>query len=269
MLIRPVSDLHSEFWKYYKTDKILEMVIPSLPTDKETVLIIAGDFGLAISKQWKEIFEITSKRFDTVICVAGNHFFYNSNCFDTLYKIKKEYAHRTDVRFLENESFLIKDFKKGESVVFIGSNLWTDFSKRNPLVMFGAQRMMNDFIKIKKSDNTVLTPEETVDLFDVSKKFIFNAISKCNCDDKVVVVTHHGCSPLSISNHYKYDDLNPAYVTDLTNDIMDNGPDLWIHGHIHDSADYMIGKTRVIVNPYGYKDHNENPNYQKDLVIEI
>jgi predicted phosphodiesterase len=58
-------------------------------------------------------------------------------------------------------------------------------------------------------------------------------------------------------------------MTDLSNEIIDRGPDLWVHGHTHNSFDYMLGKTRVIVNPYGYKDVEINPQYNKDLVIEL
>jgi Icc-related predicted phosphoesterase len=266
MLIRPVSDLHSEFWKYYKTDKILNMVIPPLPKDKETVLVIAGDFGLEVTTTWKQILELLSERFLLTICISGNHFFYNSDKFDRLQDIIKEIKIK-NVCFLENHFTTIK-LKDEEEVMFICSNLWTDFNKRDPLVMFGASKIINDFIKIRKSDNSVLTPDETVDLFDVSKKYIFKLL-KHRKNKKTVVVTHHGISSLSIADCYKYNDLNPVYITDLSNEIIDNGPTLWIHGHVHRSADYIIGDTRVIVNPYGYKDHDENPDYQKDLVIEV
>jgi predicted phosphodiesterase len=52
-------------------------------------------------------------------------------------------------------------------------------------------------------------------------------------------------------------------MTDLSNKIIDHGPDLWVHGHTHKSFDYMLGKTRVIVNPFGYKDVEMNPKYSK------
>lgn len=29
-------------------------------------------------------------------------------------------------------------------------------------------------------------------------------------------------------------------------------PTLWIHGHTHEKADYMIGNTRIVSNPRGY-----------------
>jgi hypothetical protein len=45
-------------------------------------------------------------------------------------------------------------------------------------------------------------------------------------------------------------------------------PKLWIHGHTHDSFDYMVGETRVICHPKGYPKENNYDGY-KPLVIEI
>ncbi|RII29707.1 MAG: hypothetical protein CXR30_10315 [Geobacter sp.] len=59
--------------------------------------------------------------------------------------------------------------------------------------------------------------------------------------------------------------LNLQPVTDVSGEIIDHGPDLWAHGHTHNSFDYTIGKTRVVVNPYGYKDVEVNPQYDRSL----
>ena len=57
-------------------------------------------------------------------------------------------------------------------------------------------------------------------------------------------------------------------MTDISNEIIDHGPALWVHGHTHNSFDYTLGRTRAIVNSYGYKDVEVNPQYNKQLVIE-
>ena len=44
-------------------------------------------------------------------------------------------------------------------------------------------------------------------------------------------------------------------------------PVLWVHGHVHRKADYMIGSTRVICNPKGYP--GENTGFDAGLVVEI
>lgn len=58
-------------------------------------------------------------------------------------------------------------------------------------------------------------------------------------------------------------------MTDLSSEIIDHGPDLWIHGHTHNSFDYTLGATRVVVNPHGYKDVEVNPQFDRQLVIEL
>jgi hypothetical protein len=51
--------------------------------------------------------------------------------------------------------------------------------------------------------------------------------------------------------------------------IADARPALWVHGHTHDSLDYRIGDTRIICNPFGYLHHEENPKFQRDLVVDM
>jgi Icc-related predicted phosphoesterase len=73
-------------------------------------------------------------------------------------------------------------------------------------------------------------------------------------NDKVVVVSHHAPSPLSINEQYKDDyHMNFGYHSNLTEFIMDH-PQIktWVHGHMHDPVDYMIDGTRVLSNPRGY-----------------
>ena len=54
--------------------------------------------------------------------------------------------------------------------------------------------------------------------------------------------------------------------------IEDLGADVWIHGHVHSSFDYNIGKTRIICNPRGYESYSgacENFDYDPKFVFEI
>lgn len=59
-----------------------------------------------------------------------------------------------------------------------------------------------------------------------------------------------------------------------------NAPDLWLHGHVHDSFDYNVGRTRVIANPAGYLLNRrfaqtrdefkfENETFNPNLIVEI
>jgi hypothetical protein len=46
---------------------------------------------------------------------------------------------------------------------------------------------------------------------------------------------------------------------------------LWVHGHMHDSFDYVLGETRVVSNPRGYARNgvNENARFDPNMVVEI
>lgn len=263
MLVRPFSDIHAEFWPANKINRILGTVVPALPTDMETVALVAGDLGLAHRQEtWLKALSIFAKQFLAVVYVEGNHFFYHNDFFGRIHVLKNTLSLPKNVHFLENESVEIDD------VVFIGATLWTDFQGKDFFKMQYARKNMNDFVVIRKQTGQRLLPEDTVDLFYESREYIFDAIRFAG-SKKTVVVTHHGVSPLSIHERFRGDSLNSAFMTDLSHEIIDHGPDQWVHGHTHNSFDYMLGKTRVIVNPYGYKDVEVNPKFENDLVLEV
>lgn len=86
-------------------------------------------------------------------------------------------------------------------------------------------------------------------------------------DGPTVVVTHHAPHPLSIHHRFRGSMLNGAFVSDLSEVMESFGPELWIHGHVHDSHDYRVGKTRVACNPKGYG--SENPAFDPSLIVEV
>lgn len=160
MLVRPFSDLHAEFWQANKIDRILGLVVPPLPTDQETVALVAGDIGLAHRQEtWLKVVSLLAKRFLAVIYVEGNHFFYHNDYIGRIPELKIKVSLPKNVHFLENESVEIN------GVIFIGTMLWTDFLGKDFFKMQYARKNMNDFVVIKKADGTRLMPEETVDLF--------------------------------------------------------------------------------------------------------
>ena len=83
-----------------------------------------------------------------------------------------------------------------------------------------------------------------------------------------MVVTHHAPSPRSIAPRFSGDTLNPAFASDLT-DLMGSGVQLWVHGHMHQSHDYIERGTRVICNPRGYLPLEPNPDFDPILIVEV
>jgi len=138
---------------------------------------------------------------------------------------------------------------------FFGTTLWTDLD----LAQF-------ELVKNSLADSRQIvnyTYEKMGELFTRG----LDDILKSNAD---VIVTHHGPSFKSCSIKYQGSPLNCGFYSSLDDFILDmeKPPVLWVHGHTHDSSDYMIGKTRVVCHPRGYPHEVNHRNY-KPKVIEI
>lgn len=197
-------------------------------------------------------------KYRKVIMIAGNHEHYHNRYEDTIPRLKKEMP--DNVHFLEAESVQIED------VHFFGGTFWTDSNKKNPVAMSAIKQFMTDFTVIKHGDSIKVetmygnayytnkfTPEFVADIFYETVKKLKSFLDE-HTNDKVVVVSHHGPSPLSINAKYRNEgDINYGYMSNLTEFIMDHPQiKVWCHGHMHDPVDYMIDNTRVISNPRGY-----------------
>lgn len=236
------SDLHQDFGKF-------DLPIP----DSADVAIAAGDV------QNDDLLMSLGDKLPTVF-VAGNHEFYG-HC----------YSERMDeLRNLPSEQLYVM---QNESVVFgkvrfVAATLWTDYNRNSPIAMDLARRGMNDHRKIKWSKEPWqrFRPEEAAALHADSVRAIESVLATPH-DGPTVVVTHHAPSERSVAEKYRGDTLNYAYFSDMEWLIEKYQPDIWVHGHVHTSFDYKIGKTRVLCNPHGYP--GENKEFNPGLVVTI
>jgi len=266
--IRVMSDLHLEFQNGPD-----QFVVPELPDDKDTVLILAGDIGLARRPTtYKYFVEDMSYRFREVIYVLGNHEFYGYRFPSTYTKIWSELQDFENVNVLEKEAVWF------DGVAFIGATLWTNMDNHNQMTMYDAAAQMNDYGTVRTGPKGCewqrpLKPKDTIEDFMNARHYIFEEIKiQKYTGKKVVVITHHLPSFESIHGDFKGSNLNGAYASELSSDIVELGddqPELWIHGHVHDNMDYMIENTRVICNPRGYAPDDLNDNFDVNLVIEV
>jgi len=268
MKINVISDLHLEF---------ADLTLPG-----GDVLILSGDVCEAerLKKntydpeytalpnedaerrpdRYNRFFIEECAKYRHVIYVMGNHEHYGSVFYDT-YKIIKSHV-PDNVHLLEKETIEI------DGVLFVGASLWTDMNRGDELTMYHMRSMMNDYrhirvrvVDFKSATYHRLSPENTVQVHNESLNYIKSAL-QANRDSKqlpVVVVTHHSPSKLSIHPRYQSDIImNGAYSSDLSEFILDH-PEIrvWTHGHTHDPFDYMVGSTRIICNPRGYKNYEQ------------
>jgi len=229
-----------------------------------------------IADRYRRFIREEFSKYREVIYVCGNHEHYNNDYEDTFVRLEKELP--SNVHFLEADSVVIDD------IHFFGGTFWTDMNKGNPITAEIVGTGMNDY-RVIGFEHSVLIPTVSGGVRHTKKmhpyftmKVFRETVSKLkifldeHVDDKVVVVSHHAPSPLSINETYKHEfHMNGGYCSDLTEFIMDH-PQIkaWCHGHLHDPCDYMIGSTRVLLNPRGYKGYEKqaelfNPNFSFEV----
>ncbi len=206
-----------------------------------------------------------------VLYVIGNHEFYGSS----LPEVKAAF-HRlfdgTHVHLLDDSAVVLG------GVRFLGSTLWTDF-KANGAGDAMAESMrqssafMFDFKRVRTAaatDAPILTPEDTTRLFAASTRWLDAELAKPFAGP-TVVITHHAPTLHSIHPRFAGSPFNAAFVSDAAWLLQGGRAALWIHGHTHDSYDYLIDRTRVLCNPRGYvKDGQvENARFNPQLVVSV
>jgi len=253
MRIRVLSDLHREFGSADLPDAVADVVVLAGDIDR-------GVKGVAWARQ----------RFpDTpILYIAGNHEHYDER-IGRLHEKLREAAAGSNVVILENESYELKGYR------FFGATLWTDFDllgdRSTAMLMAGSKGIgMNDYRKIRRQDTSRLQPKHTA-LLHADTRLALTKFLAAGELTRSVVITHHAPSPRSAASGKEHDPISAAYVSNLDELILERGPTLWIHGHIHECRDYLIGKTRVLNNAFGYKASagQEHTGFRPDLVVDV
>lgn len=209
--------------------------------------------------RFNRFFEEECAKYREVFMVMGNHEHYGFQYQKTYDHIKEQLP--DNVHLLENEC------RELDGVLFVGATLWTDMNRGDELTLFHMKSMMNDYRQITmfneaKNAYHRLQPERTMADHYRSRDYIKHTLEENRATGKnlpVVVMTHHAPSKASTKPRYLNDTImNGAYSSDLSEMILDN-PEIkvWTHGHTHDQFDYMIGSTRIVCNPRGYKGYEE------------
>lgn len=242
MQIQLLSDLHLE----QDTDAI---VLPPIPSD---LVILAGD-----THQGKTGVEWAKAQYvdRPVLYLLGNHE-YDWQTFATLAAQLREEARGSNVHVLERDSF------EFDGVHFLGCTLWTDFDicGTRDISMAVAQAGAGDYRRIYLDGEDVpadqrrfIVPEDTRLLHHDSRKWLEDQVAASDAAN-TIVITHHAPSMLSIRDDYKTSEYVPAVASAFDEFISRSGLPYWLHGHIHQRADYKIGTTQILANPRGYPD---------------
>jgi Icc-related predicted phosphoesterase len=236
------------------------------------VLILAGDVCeyRTLSKRRQnvaEFFEIECAKYTKVFMVMGNHEHYHHRLDKTYTDLKGILP--SNVTLLENESV------EYEGIVFVGSTLWTDCNRNDPMTIMVLKDSINDYRTItnyysERDAYGKLNPVTTYQLHQNTTEYFKQELPK-HQNKPVVMITHHAPTFMSIHERYASDrHMNGGYASDLSSLILDNPQiKLWVHGHVHDPFDYQVGNTRVACNPRGYVGHESQANDFKIMDLEV
>jgi Icc-related predicted phosphoesterase len=246
MRIAPYSDLHTEF------DKGVQWTPPALHAD---VIVFAGD-NVTTTVQFRKFAEAVEKRqksATSIIYVCGNHEFYgaSSRFGDHGYeKFRAALMNCPRSRLLEMESTLVQGIR------FVAATMWTPVSATD-------NQTSNDYryIRIDRSTYRRLLPVDVQTRHYKTVDYLREALAQ---PKPTVVVTHHPPSRAGLEP-----EENRSWSADLDELICETRPLAWLHGHVHQSHDTVVGHTRILSNPRGYFPNDLNPEFQPDFVFEI
>ena len=249
--LRIFSDLHLEF---------VDWIPPPVAAD---AIVLAGDIAVGVQGiQWAR------RQFpDTpVVYVPGNHEFYGARLPDALAELRTE-AQRLGVHFLDGDECILGGTR------FLGTTLWTDYELYGSApedlerAMADAAIEMNDFRMIQWAGGEPLEPALVRDMHLTGVAWLAERLAE-PFGGPTVVVTHHLPHRQCIHPKYEGTRFNPCFASDL--DHLVRAPvALWVHGHTHESIDFLVNGTRVVCNPRGYLPHEPNPSFDPVGAIEL
>lgn len=272
MRILILSDLHLEVWRDApkQTQELLRTFQSRIPANRPDVIVLAGDVDMGDrAVAWAD------QSFPNlpVIYVHGNHEAYGQKIDSLKGKLAEACADTGHIHILDRGELVLGDIR------FLGATLWTDFQLLGPDSlqdsMQSAMVGMNDYRKIRlaKAGYRRIKPLDVAQWHWEERTWLQQRLAE-PFSGSTVVVTHMAPYPQSIPEWYRGHPLSAAFASHL--DPLVSEADLWIHGHIHDSMDYLLGGTRGICNPLGYPVRGddgtwsaENSAFNPGLVVEI
>jgi predicted phosphodiesterase len=280
MRLQLASDLHLE-----RVDPRLEQELLITPAPAADMLVLAGDVscgtrGIELFANWPV----------PVLYVPGNHEFYGLSWEQTREDLRLA-ARGTSVVLLDNdvadlgrfESWRVTREDQLSKLRFLGTTLWTDYRLQPGVTqsqaMQAAEMFIADHSRIR-TQRGAFRAEQALKDHEASRKWLDGEL-RDPFDRKTVVISHHGPHPLSVHPRWLAPAtlaLNAAFVSNLT-DLLGKA-DLWLHGHVHDSFSYQVGRCRVLANPRGYLRNPpavrrgepaeyENPQFSSHLVVDV
>jgi Calcineurin-like phosphoesterase len=206
-----------------------------------------------------------------VLFVPGNHE-YDALDVDDAHARLRATCERLGIVWLEREVVEM------QGVRFVGTTLWSDYDAlagvpgaAEPLAQALKQRhkafrAANFYLeKMASQRHGVLFDAAAMREEGLRCQSWLRAALAQSFDGPTVVVTHFAPSLQSADPRYGHTPGTAGFCNAL-DDLLPQA-DLWLHGHLHCAHDYRVGRCRVVANPLGYADKNEQRAFQASLTL--
>lgn len=293
MKIQLLSDLHLEANPDF---------VPA-PAPEADLLVLAGDIGSYQTRRDGSVMDEPDwglQRFSPlpqfagwpapVVFVPGNHE-YDALDMDQAHTDLRAACDRLGIQWLERETVQM------QGVRLIGTTLWSDFDalgehapsptparhgraaavapKRAPDPLTHRLRQREKAFRAANHYLEKMRGQRHGRLFDAEamralgldcQAWLRQALAQ-PFDGPTVVITHFAPTLHSADPRYG---LSPG-TAGFCNGLDDLLPlaDFWLHGHLHCPTDVQVGRCRIIANPLGYHDKNEQAAFVPASCIEV
>lgn len=243
LTLQLLSDLHLELHADYG-----KSFIERLDSTGVDVLVLAGD---VLSARFYTIVRETLERFASkyprILYVPGNHELWGSEVEEGLRVLRSAASAVPGVTLLLNDVTVIDGHR------FVGGTMW--FPEVPPAMEVLTHRFP-DYTEIEGF--RAWHPEEV-------KRW--NAFIGDSLKPDDIVITHHLPTAESISPRYARAELNHFFLHPMSSAIKAVNPRAWLHGHTHDSIQYVYGGCQVACNPFGYPTQLNKKYVEKLLIV--
>lgn len=295
MKLQLLSDLHLEANPDFEGE----------PVAGADLLVLAGDIGSYQTRHDGSVMEEPDwglQRFSPlpqyagwpvpVLFVPGNHE-YDSLDVDEAHTQLRHTCDRLGITWLERETLVI------EGVRWIGTTLWSDFDALGDPSLHmpfhdGARAKGKGKSRPRSADPFTHRLKQREKAFRAANFYLSKVASQRNgrlfdaeamramgleCQDwlhsalqspfegPTVVVTHFAPTLHSADPRYG---LRPG-TAGFCNGLDDwlGLADLWLHGHLHCPQDLQVGRCRIVANPLGYADKDEQVGFLRQQLVEV
>jgi len=204
------------------------------------------------------------------IYVPGNHDFWWDGG-DDRYTFDDQVARGRDAAARHGIHILMDDAITLDSVRYLGGTLWTNLAvgtHSRAHALKSARQGMNDYKRIRRrpsGKHKYIRTLDTIQLHSLTFRFLHDQLRR-PAAMPTVVVTHHAPHPQSLPDQFMY--LRWCYTNNMIDMLHLQGPDVWIHGHLHNRADYSLYRTRIVCNPRGHIEEDSSRTFDPSFLID-